>query len=822
MSSSYPVSLVSCSLSPSLPLSLSLLQQAGMAFNRALQKLATTLKTKPNATGDAMSKGETFVEKLKYVYDKYDPDNDGLDISEFQEAMEKEGIDDLPPEMIENVFLILDPDQDGTVTLDEFNYAYFNRRKLQYAAGGEAVRLEAQKKLRDKRRKAAIKKLMVDKFKREREACLPPEDPTRDNVDILEREMSINGHKAEGVKVNKNFNPDATEVEEKVAWAFWEQDVPLMGITEGEIVLVVKKGVGRDRRWCVGMSADRSTWGFFPMWCVDHMTSFLKLHDETKLLQERQKKRDAEREAKQRKIEADELALCSFSPSVTAKAKEMGAKKSEVVVSAFNGIKDRVLLQKGFAKDKGPPAPPLALNVGDRVEVIDRRIGINGRWCLGRLPRKNDRSQAARGVFPRWCIGENSHFNRMHEEGHRIEERRHAKRAELKMKDDDEFTFHPKTNRRKNLKMLKGYEERREEREQKRLDKHIDHLFKECTFKPKLLKTANIISSSAPRAENSYMRKKEKSFEMPPPTLNTQGRLSSPAHAYIVKPFQWNRDGAVSQMLVPAFGKKHPKPVSCFIKDKVLVLDTMCGRDHRWCLIKLGRDTGVCPMWVLPKNFQPKLKRKTKPQYDGTMDDDELDLSPLGGGAGGFGGGRQSIMRSPVPPGERSGGQTKTSPIARRKKRPHNDGGGRGSPSERPQGRGGDRGGGVRGGGGENNNTSPTIEPRAEVPRRKVPQKLSQKQELAREIPGLFRNIKKSLKDRASTLQKAFLMLDTNHNNVVNRHEFKAWLRKFGLVKLPKTESSEQLMDMLFERMDVDRDGQITFAEFAKKLNTVK
>ena len=78
------------------------------------------------------------------------------------------------------------------------------------------------------------------------------------------------------------------------------------------------------------------------------------------------------------------------------------------------------------------------------------------------------------------------------------------------------------------------------------------------------------------------------------------------------------------------------------------------------------------------------------------------------------------------------------------------------------------------------------------------------------------------MKDRASTIQKAFLMLDTNHNNVVNRHEFKAWLRKFGLVKLPKTESSEQLMDMLFERMDVDRDGQITFAEFAKKLNTVK
>ena len=113
-----------------------------MAFNRALQKLATTLKTKPNATGDAMSKGETFVEKLKYVYDKYDPDNDGLDISEFQEAMEKEGIDDLPPEMIENVFLMLDPDQDGTVTLDEFNYAYFNRRKLQYAAGGD---LESEK-----------------------------------------------------------------------------------------------------------------------------------------------------------------------------------------------------------------------------------------------------------------------------------------------------------------------------------------------------------------------------------------------------------------------------------------------------------------------------------------------------------------------------------------------------------------------------------------------------------------------------------------------------------------------------------------------------
>ena len=163
--------------------------------------------------------------------------------------------------------------------------------------------------------------------------------------------------------------------------------------------------------------------------------------------------------------------------------------------------------------------------------------------------------------------------------------------------------------------MLKGYEERREEREQNRLDKHIDHLFKECTFKPKIFKSKSA-GPTTPRAENSYMRKKERSFEMTPPTLNTQGRLSSPAHAFIVKPFQWNRDGAVSQMLVPAFGKNHPKPVSCFTKDKVLVLDTMCGRDQRWCLIKLGKDTGVCPMWCLPKNFQPKRRKKIKPHQN--------------------------------------------------------------------------------------------------------------------------------------------------------------------------------------------------------------
>ena len=773
-----------------------------------MQKLSLNLK---------LSKGESFVDKLKYVYDKYDPDNDGLDIQEFKNAMETEGIKDMDPSMIENVFLILDPDHDGTVTLDEFTYAYFNRRKLQYAAGGETQRLQAQSDLRNQRRKKAIKKLMFDKFMREREACLPPPDASRDDVTLIEQEMSRTSHQAVPSQVDKNFDPDSSDTEDKVAWSFQEQDVPLMKISAGEIVLIVKKGCGRDRRWCVGMSADRSTWGFFPMWCVDHMMSFTKLHDETKLLQERQKLRDAQRQAKLKKKEQEELAKCSFSPSLTSKAKELGAKKSEVVAVGFDVVKEQKLIRKAFSSTNGPPAPAISLNVGDRVEVIERRIGLNGRWCLGRFCRKQMGSNGVgssvtKGVFPRWCIGENSHFNRMHEEGHRIEERRNAKAAELQNERDDEFTFHPKTNRRKNLRMLKGYEERREEREQKRIDKHIDHLFKECTFKPKLMKPKHGAPSS-PRPENSYMRKKEKSTTMKEPTLNSQGRLASPVHALIVKPFQWNRNGAVAQMLVPAFGKNHPKPVACYVKDKVLVLDTMCGRDGRWCLVKLGKDTGVCPMWVLPKNFQKGARKKRNNGGGGKHENGGRQGGAKGGGDGGGGvydgnpmstamhattsNIRSMSMRSPQPPD--GNGNKKLSPNARRRKKQHD--------------------------GVQTINMNDSSETKDASPQRSSAygrSSFTEKRELAQQIPGIFIQIKKGLKDRASTLKKAFLMLDTDHNKVVNRHEFKAWLRKYGLVKLPKTDTSERLMDMLFERMDVDKDGQITFAEFAKRLQQVK
>ena len=112
------------------------MQGAGFAFNRALQKLSMTLRAKKGSDAS----GSSFVDQLKFIYDKYDPDGNGLDIEEFKHAMEQEGIPGLDQEMIENVFMILDPDNDGTVTYDEFTYAYFNRRKLRYATEGEAAR----------------------------------------------------------------------------------------------------------------------------------------------------------------------------------------------------------------------------------------------------------------------------------------------------------------------------------------------------------------------------------------------------------------------------------------------------------------------------------------------------------------------------------------------------------------------------------------------------------------------------------------------------------------------------------------------------------
>ena len=179
------------------------------------------------------------------------------------------------------------------------------------------------------------------------------------------------------------------------------------------------------------------------MWCVDHMTSFLKLHEETKVLQERQKLRDAQRDAAEKsRIEA-ELAKCSFSPMLTSKAKELGAKKSELVVLPFDARAEQKAVREAFASTGGPPAPAFTLKPGERIEVIDRRIGLNGKWCLGRMPRNTVAGRgksAMKGVFPRWCIGENSLFHRMHQEMEHIEDRRNAKAEKLRNEREEEFT----------------------------------------------------------------------------------------------------------------------------------------------------------------------------------------------------------------------------------------------------------------------------------------------------------------------------------------------------------------------------------------------
>ena len=694
---------------------------------------------------------------------------------------------------------------------------------------------------------------------RERETCLPPHDESRINVNMIEEEMVKISHKAKPSEVLKDFDPDHPTTEDKVAFSFGEQAVPLMQLKKGEMVLIIKKGCGRDRRWCVGMSADKKLWGFFPMWCVDHMTSFLKLHEETKILQERQKLRDAEREAAEKSRIDAELSKCSFSPMVTNKAKELGAKKAELVVLPFDAVAERKAIMKAFASSGGPPAQGFTLKVGDQVEVIERRIGSSGKWCLGRMPRKSGtrrKSNVIKGVFPRWCIGENSLFHRMHKEMDHIEERRNAKAEKLRSEREEEFTvsilslymdficfififvhlthrvyshsflniqpdfrlpcfyiqFHPKTNRRKNLRMLKGYEQRREEREQKRIDKHIDHLFKECTFKPKLLKTKHVLPQ---RPDKFYMREKTSQKTLPMPQLNEAGRLKEPAYALIIKPFQWKRIGAVEQMLMPAFGQKnYPSPLSCYMQDKVLVLDTKCGRDERWALGKLGKDTGVFPMWCLPKQFHTRSASLQKSRHfedsNGTSNGmyNSQDVSPTAP--------RYPVKTSPV---------KQTSPLARRKKHQSKL---KKSPTRNQQ----------------NMKVPPTydsyddgamvfsdfdsspLDGDYEQSNRKdtvsAEERIRQRAAITKELPGMFRQIQNGLRNRASSLQKAFRMLDTDSSKVVNRHEFKAWLKKYGLVKVKAGQNQEQIMDLMFEQMDVDHDGQISFNEFARKLRTIR
>ena len=386
--------------------------------------------------------------------------------------------------------------------------------------------------------------------------------------------------------------------------------------------------------------------------------------------------------------------------------------------------------------------------------------------------------------------------------------------------------------------MLKGYEERREQREQKRIDKHIDHLFKECTFKPKLTKTKHV--SNRERGENSYMRQKEKDKTQPMPQLNETGRLQEPTYAYIVKPFQWKRTGAVEQMLMPAFGNKnHPNPLSCYTQDKVLVLDTKCGRDHRWALGKLGKATGVFPMWCLPKQFHG-----TGPSTIRHAEMHDAVAEPL---TKSYGGGYAS-PNAPAQPSKSSPAK-RSSPLARRKKRAAANrqrdvsprkkgyagggaggGGGGGSGddmmydsftgSDMDSNFEGDVGGG--GGGGGGGGDGDTSARQAHGGGTSAQERIRQRAQLTKELPSMFKQIQKGLRNRASSLQKAFRMLDTDSSKVVNRHEFKAWLKKYGLVKVKPGQNLDQGIDLMFEQMDVDRDGQITFNEFARKLRTVK
>ena len=67
-----------------------------MCISSFLQKLAMTLKAKPVGKGESSAGPTSFVDKLRFVYDKYDPDNDGLDINEFKNAMETEGVEGMP------------------------------------------------------------------------------------------------------------------------------------------------------------------------------------------------------------------------------------------------------------------------------------------------------------------------------------------------------------------------------------------------------------------------------------------------------------------------------------------------------------------------------------------------------------------------------------------------------------------------------------------------------------------------------------------------------------------------------------------------------
>ena len=202
-------------------------------------------------------------------------------------------------------------------------------------------------------------------------------------------------------------------------------------------------------------------------------------------------------------------------------------------------------------------------------------------------------------------------------------------------------------------------------------------------------------------------------------------------------------------------------------------------------------------MWILPSKFQYRPSRHRNASNEDGDEEDESEMFDSSYSSGISVENKKSI-RSPQPP-ER--GNQKLSPNARRKKRAL----------------------------GAETVEDPVIHAESSPPQQQRSAKrktstmiLSEKREMARKIPDLLLQIKNSLTARASSLKQAFIMLDTDTNNVVNRHEFKAWLRKYGLVKLPKNEVSDRLMDMVFERMDVDRDGQISFAEFATKLSKVK
>ena len=299
------------------------------AFERAMGKLTASIRMGKNSKED-------FVTSLRRIYRKFDPDNNGLSLDEFLSALEKssntsESVIGIDSKAAEAIFKTLDPNGDGVVLYNEFVYAYFNRRKMKYGSPDEKKQfLEDQAELRDKRRKQAMAKLKKDKWLRERESTLPPFDAKRFEANLLFNPKYYDcGQGGQGVEVTvkRSFDPEIPQSLAQIKWSFGEQSVPVLVIEEGDVLTLLRKSVGRDRRWCVGEDIDGDV-GIFPMWCIDHSKTFTRLHTHIEnkhaQLQSYKKRNEEERKAKEMK----ELVLCTFRPTVSKVARQLGVRGS--------------------------------------------------------------------------------------------------------------------------------------------------------------------------------------------------------------------------------------------------------------------------------------------------------------------------------------------------------------------------------------------------------------------------------------------------------------------------------------------------------------